>query len=150
MIICLFRAKCGISFLNPFAPDAPFLYPLETSENLRVFWSFQGAEKGCFRNEWVNKPLTNLLMVFTRKREWLTFKSSCVCLLLDTIVVFINRKQGKMNHLNLLVLVSVYFSTTSFGSFLHAHHSFNIVNRNYIKKLQVLKYEAAVKWWSKK
>ena len=41
--------------LNPFLPNAPFLYPLETSENLfSVFWCFQEAEKGCIENEWVN------------------------------------------------------------------------------------------------
>ena len=32
---------------NPFVPNAPFLYPLKTSENL------QGFEKGCIGNEWV-------------------------------------------------------------------------------------------------
>ena len=30
-----------------------FLYPLKTSENRKVFWSFQGVEKGCIENEWV-------------------------------------------------------------------------------------------------
>ena len=39
--------------LNPFVPNAPFLYPLKTSENLTVFLCFQGAEKGCIGNEWV-------------------------------------------------------------------------------------------------
>ena len=38
------------SFIN-----APFLYPLKTSEKLRVFWCFQGVEKGYIRNEWVKK-----------------------------------------------------------------------------------------------
>ena len=32
---------------NPFVPNAPFLYPLKTSENRKVFWCFQAAEKGC-------------------------------------------------------------------------------------------------------
>ena len=41
--------------INPFVPNAPFLYPLKTSENLSVFWCFQGVEKGCLGNEWV-KP----------------------------------------------------------------------------------------------
>ena len=31
--------------LNPFAPNGPFLYPLKTSENLRVFWCFQGGRE---------------------------------------------------------------------------------------------------------
>ena len=25
---------------NPFIPNAPFLYPLKTSEKLKVFWCF--------------------------------------------------------------------------------------------------------------
>ena len=31
---------------NPFIPNAPFLYPLKTSENDKVFWYLQGVEKG--------------------------------------------------------------------------------------------------------
>ena len=37
--------------LNAFVPNAPFLLPLKTSENLTVFWCFQGVEKGCIGNE---------------------------------------------------------------------------------------------------
>ena len=45
---------CGKkSVVNPFVPNAPFLYPLKTSEKLKVFWCFQGVEKGCIGNEWV-------------------------------------------------------------------------------------------------
>ena len=40
--------------LNPFLPNTPFLYPLKTSENRMVFWCFQGVEKRCIGNEWVN------------------------------------------------------------------------------------------------
>ena len=43
------------SAFNPFVPNASSLYSLETTENLTVFWCFQGVEKGCFGNEWVNK-----------------------------------------------------------------------------------------------
>ena len=39
--------------INPFVPNAPFLYPLKTSENCRVFWCFQLIEKGCTGNRWV-------------------------------------------------------------------------------------------------
>ena len=39
---------------NPFVPNAPFLYPLKTSEKFTVFWCFQGVEKGCIGNDWVN------------------------------------------------------------------------------------------------
>ena len=38
---------------NPFVAKAPFLYPLKTSENRKVFWYLQGIEKGCIANEWV-------------------------------------------------------------------------------------------------
>ena len=43
---------------NPFVPNASFVYPLKTSENLKVFWRFQGVEKGCIGSKWVNKGLT--------------------------------------------------------------------------------------------
>ena len=43
---------------NPFDPNAPFLYPLKTSENHEAFFFFffffQGVEKGCLVNKWVN------------------------------------------------------------------------------------------------
>ena len=41
--------------LNPFVPNAPFYYPLNTSENLPVFWCIQGVEKVCIGNKWVNQ-----------------------------------------------------------------------------------------------
>ena len=47
--------------INPLVPNAPFLYPLKTSENLTVFGFFQGVEKGCIGNKWVNTSITNLL-----------------------------------------------------------------------------------------
>ena len=51
-----FQKLCNQSSLiiNPFAPSAPFLYPLKTSEHLTVFWCFQGVEKGCIGDKWVN------------------------------------------------------------------------------------------------
>ena len=39
--------------LNPFVPNAPFPYPLKKSENLTVFWCFQGVEQEFIGNEWV-------------------------------------------------------------------------------------------------
>ena len=42
-----------VVFPNPFVPNAPFLYPLKTSGNRKVFWCFQGIEKGCIRKKWV-------------------------------------------------------------------------------------------------
>ena len=41
--------------INLFASNAPFLYPLKTSENHKVSWSFEGIEKWCIGNEWVNE-----------------------------------------------------------------------------------------------
>ena len=42
-------------FINPFAPNAPFLYSLKTLENLTVSWCFQGVEKGSIGNKWVKE-----------------------------------------------------------------------------------------------
>ena len=39
---------------NPFVPDASFLYPLKTLENLMVFWCFQGVKKRYTGNIWIN------------------------------------------------------------------------------------------------
>ena len=46
--------------VNPFTPNAPFLYPLKTTENLMVFWCFQGVEKRCIGKESVNNDLLTL------------------------------------------------------------------------------------------
>ena len=54
-ITSLFVALVLLLTVNPFVPNAPFLYTLETSENLTVFWCFQGEEKGCFGSEWINR-----------------------------------------------------------------------------------------------
>ena len=50
-LLVLERRKFIFLFINPFVPNAPFLYPRKTSENLKVF---QRVEKGCIGNEWVN------------------------------------------------------------------------------------------------
>ena len=47
----------AISHLNPFVPNAPLLYTLKASESLTVLWCFQGVEKGCIGNKWVNVNL---------------------------------------------------------------------------------------------
>ena len=55
LYVCLFvvyNVKNDKVVVNPFVPNAPFLYPLKTSENF--FWCFQGVDKGCIGNEWVN------------------------------------------------------------------------------------------------
>ena len=55
-IRCIGARKFHIAFhqiVDPFAPNATFLYPLKTSENRKVFWYFHGVEKGCLGNEWL-------------------------------------------------------------------------------------------------
>ena len=42
-----------IDSLTRFFPMHPFLYPLKISENHKVFWCFQGVEKGCIGYKWV-------------------------------------------------------------------------------------------------
>ena len=54
------------SFINVFFPKSPFLSPLKT-ENLAVFWCFQGVEKGCIGNEWVNPFLANAPIIYLSK-----------------------------------------------------------------------------------
>ena len=50
------------SLVNPFVANASFLYPLKTQKNRKVFWSFQGVEKG---NKWVNWYTKYYLSAFT-------------------------------------------------------------------------------------
>ena len=38
-------------------PMHRFMYPLKRSENLTVFWGFQGIEKGCIGKEWVKSKV---------------------------------------------------------------------------------------------
>ena len=42
------------NFLNPFVPNAPFLYPLKTSQNLTVFYKFRGQRKGALETNGLN------------------------------------------------------------------------------------------------
>ena len=53
LISCQGKHYSKFICLNQFIPNAPFLYPLKTSENLTVF-CFHGAEKGCIGNKRVN------------------------------------------------------------------------------------------------
>ena len=43
-------------FFNPFVPNAPFFYPLKTSENYTVFWCLQGGRE---RVHWKKNVLRN-------------------------------------------------------------------------------------------
>ena len=51
------KGKKSDLYINPFVPNAPLLHPLKTSENRKVFWCFQGVEKGCIGNEWIERFL---------------------------------------------------------------------------------------------
>ena len=52
-------------YFNPFVPNAPFLYPLKIC--------FQGVEKGCIGNEWVNCGGNKfyLVLAFYLKNEYI-------------------------------------------------------------------------------
>ena len=50
-----------ITIINPFVPNAPFLYPLKTSENPKVFGCFLGVEKGCIGSKWVSVDIRHPL-----------------------------------------------------------------------------------------
>ena len=41
--------------INPFVPNAPFVYPLKTSENFTVFSCFHGVEKEYIGSKWVDQ-----------------------------------------------------------------------------------------------
>ena len=48
-LIMLFSTS-NLSRLNPFVPNALFLYTLKTLKNRKVFWCFQEVEKGYIGN----------------------------------------------------------------------------------------------------
>ena len=50
--------------INSFVPNAPFMYPLKTSENHKVFWCFQGVEKGCIGDKWFKCKVTHTPLSF--------------------------------------------------------------------------------------
>ena len=61
---CIFP-KCGNGCytklaLNPLQTGFAFLYPLKTSENLKVFWCFQGVKKSNTGLSWVNQSSWSL------------------------------------------------------------------------------------------
>ena len=56
----------NLIFINPFVPNIPFLYPLKISENHKVFWCFQGIQKGCIGNKWVKSCFAFLSKVYIK------------------------------------------------------------------------------------
>ena len=79
ILTCLCQFPCFHKCfdLNPCVPIVLFLYPPKTSENRKVFWCFQGVEKGCIANEWVKvmKLLERHLQLFTKTLQNLKKKS---------------------------------------------------------------------------
>ena len=73
---------------NPFFPNAPFLYPLKTSENHQIFRYFQGIEKGCIENKWVkeSRPIPSIKSV----RIWSFSGPSLPALGLNTEIYYVN------------------------------------------------------------
>ena len=64
---------------NPFVPNGPFLYPLKTSENLAVFWCFQGVKKGCIGNEWFKVNIYH-----SSCKKYIYMKKDCYLLGIDS------------------------------------------------------------------
>ena len=61
--------------LNPYVFNAPFLYPLKTSENRKVFLCFQGVEKkGYIGDEWVYNT-SKIKRVYYKFYEYLIISS---------------------------------------------------------------------------
>ena len=59
--------------INPFFPNAPFLYPLKISENFTVFWPYQEVEKGCIVSKWVNASEITLVAKMEKLLQELSF-----------------------------------------------------------------------------
>ena len=60
--------------INPFVPNATFLYHLKISENLTVF-CFQGVQKGCIGSKWVKPVEIKWKINWKRLKTLLTFQS---------------------------------------------------------------------------
>ena len=60
--------------LNPFVPNAPFLYSLKTSEKRKVFWCFEKVEKGCIGSKWVKVIFWVVVTIIFKALEELKFK----------------------------------------------------------------------------
>ena len=54
--------------VNLFVPNAPFLHPLKTWESPTIFCYFEGVEKECIDNKWVNR--TQSPEILRNKKTW--------------------------------------------------------------------------------
>ena len=65
------KTKRNLKDINPLLPIAPFLYPLKTSENRQVFWSFQGVEKEYIGNKWIKiSEAEKLMFSLFNQKSW--------------------------------------------------------------------------------
>ena len=55
--------RMSVLHFNPFIPNAPFFYPLKTSENLTVFWCLMKYKKGA-----LGKNCLNLIVFYLTLR----------------------------------------------------------------------------------
>ena len=99
---------------NPFVPNVPFLYTLKISENYKVFWWFQGEEKGCFGNKWVKSfELTKMSNNFTY--DWYFF---CVWLTVVHLMISVDRFRINIFHFVFVGIAiennNTYISPSSF------------------------------------
>ena len=79
--------------VNPFVPNAPFLYPLKTSENRKVFWCFQGVDKGCIGNKRVNETTNNDLNEILRLKQFIQKSLPDNKIIILNIIDWITAKQ---------------------------------------------------------
>ena len=94
------------TFINPLVYSVTFLSPLKTSENLTVFWCYEGVEKGFIGSNWVNLVITGgFVSAFQRriqdflKHLWWSFLSYMFDWVINTALRF------DRNHLIQKVLI---------------------------------------------
>ena len=68
-----------LGYFNQFVPSAPFLYPLNISENLTVFWCFQGVER---KGALGTNGLKNVLIKSVKAQNQVTYLGQMVYSLL--------------------------------------------------------------------
>ena len=86
-----------VTLVKPFITSTPFLYPLKASENLTVFWCFQGIEKGCIGNglghNWVQEWLKDGFQITMTPKYCPVFKKRQI----DQAVLFLLQNLFNLN-----------------------------------------------------
>ena len=107
--VCVTFKEFRINFIfsNTFVPNTPLLYPLKISENLKVFWCFQGVKKRCIGNKWVNMKLSIVLLPLFEfvniMKKKLNFAACCLPLRNNALL------SSKLLHLNAFNNIFPYF-----------------------------------------